>query len=131
MNIISRPCHQSRIPILFTKISICISLTYNVLSVFDCITPPMELMYDYFCYTIICQFGSFQHLLVSYVIISILLPIETVLLPFTIHPKIRYINIVFILISLIVYPAFMLICFLVCLSNFNVMWYICALHFKH
>ena len=57
MNIISRPCHQPRIPILFIRIniilpmslgiinileSICISLTYNVLNVFDCITPPME-----------------------------------------------------------------------------------------
>ena len=141
MNIISRPCHQSRIPILFIKIiiilpmslgvinileSICISLTYNVINVFDCITPPMELMYDYFRYTIICPLGSFQHL-VSYMIISILLLIEAVLLPFTIHPKIRYINIMFTLISLIVYPAFMLICFLVCLSNFNVLIMLCGI----
>ena len=103
MNIISRLCHQSRILIHFIKIiiilpmsldiinileSIGISLTYNVLNVFDCIRPPMEFMRDYFRYTIICPLGSFQHL-VSYVIISIVLLIETVLLPFTIHPKVR------------------------------------------
>ena len=34
--------------------SICISLTYNVLNVFDCTTRSMDLMYDYFRYTIIC-----------------------------------------------------------------------------
>ena len=83
-------------------------------------------MYDYFRYTIICPLGSFQHL-VSYVIISILLLIETVLLHFTIHPKIRYINIMFPLISLIVYPALMLICFLVCLSNFNILIMLCGI----
>ena len=102
-------------------------ITYNVLDVFHCITPPMELMLDYFRYTIKCPRGSFQNL-VSYVIISILLLIETVLLPFTIHPTIRYINITFTLISLIVYPALMMTCFLVCLPNFNVLIMSCGIH---
>ena len=136
INIISRPCHQSIIPILFSKIfiilpmsldiinileSICISLTYNVLNVFDCSTSPMESMLDYFRYTIIWLRGSFQHYYL----------IETVLLPFTIHPTIRYIDITFTIISLIVYPAFMLICFLVCLSNLNVLIMLCGVHFNH
>ena len=106
--------------------SIYISLTYNVLNVFDCIPPPVELMLDYFRYTIIYPRGSFHHL-VSYMIISILLLIETVLLSFTIHPTIRYINITFTLISLIVYLALMLTCFLVCLSSFNVLIMLCGI----
>ena len=129
------PCHQSIIPILFSKMfiilpmsldiinileSICISPTYNVLNVFDCSTSPIESMLDYFRYTIIWLRGSFQHYYL----------IETVLLPFTIHPTIRYINITFTIISLIVYPAFMLICFLVCLSNLNVLIMLCGVHFR-
>ena len=141
MNIISAPCHQSIILIMYIPSfiilpmsldiinimeSIYISLTYNVLNVFDCIPSPVELMLDYFRYTIIYPRGSFQHL-VSYMIISILLLIETVLLSFTIHPTIRYINITFTLISLIVYLALMLTCFLVCLSSFNVLIMLCGI----
>ena len=99
--------------------NICLSLTYYVLNIFDCIKliHSMETMFESLCFIIICSLGSFHHY-VSYVIIFILL-ITIYYTLFTIHPKSRYINIAFTLKSLIVYPVFMLICVLDCLSNSN------------
>ena len=146
-HIISRSFHKFRIFILIFKIinfppislkiinlmeNICISLTYYVLNIFDCIKliHSMETTFESLCFIIICSLGNFHHY-VSYVIIFILL-ITLYYILFTIHYKSRYINIAFTLSSLIVYPAFMLICVLDCLSNSNglVMFccVICALY---
>ena len=97
--------------------SICKSLTYNVLNIFDCmkLIHSMETMFESFGFIIICPLDSLQHY-VSYVSILILFVIEPISAQFTIHPKNRYINIAFIIRSVIVYPAFIIICVLDYLS---------------
>ena len=108
--------------------SICISLTYNVLNRFECmkLILSMETKFESFGFKIICPFGSLQNY-VSYVSILILFVIEPISALFTIHPKNRYINIVFILRSLIVYPAFIMICVLDYLSNSNYLIMCCGI----
>ena len=84
-----RSFHKFRIFILIFKIinfppislkiinlmeNICISLTYYVLNIFDCIKliHSMETTFESLCFIIICSLGNFHHY-VSYVIIFILL----------------------------------------------------------
>ena len=75
-------------------------------------------MFESFGFIIICPLDSLQHY-VSYVSILILFVIEPISAQFTIHPKNRYINIAFILRTVIVYPAFIMICVFDYLSNSN------------